>query len=163
VLNSAQTPDLTGFARLLADPSQPAATVPWTGRPYFVRLREHHCLAPSAPLASGRDHERARWGDDVLNAWFPTGFTMRDTTRGDAIEIADVGAVRGTRYETWVGDDKDGYTSAVARRVVDDLIQEELGDHEGDGSHFGHRVDSGVRDIIITGEVGLFLLVRAHR
>ena len=51
----------------------PPNTISLYQKPLYWTLREHHCLCPNEPLSVGI-HESGV--DDILNAWWPRGYTI---------------------------------------------------------------------------------------
>jgi hypothetical protein len=69
--DSTQAPDWMRYTTMIQNPArQPASGVSWALRPFYCRLREHHCLGqPNWPIPTGSDDKD--WGDDISNAWLP--------------------------------------------------------------------------------------------
>lgn len=58
---------------LIMTPDRPATfgegSPQLTTVPLFMRLREHHCISPAKPVATGGRHDG--FDDGLCNAWFP--------------------------------------------------------------------------------------------
>ncbi|KII89697.1 hypothetical protein PLICRDRAFT_39834 [Plicaturopsis crispa FD-325 SS-3] len=140
----------------------------------YCTLREHHCISPDDPLSLGTDDTGE--GDDILNAWFPQGTTVKDIPGEDAISVFDPVMGKETRYETFVPDRDVPYTNAAAERLKTPWVGDEDVDQPrtltqadtefvhgqpGPAAYIDDDPDledtvehqsSGISDILVTGE-----------
>ena len=70
-----QIPDHAGYLGLVTNPDYPeqfGEASPFVSTwPFFMRLKEHHCISPQEPVPPGGTYDDLI-DDGVRNAWFPT-------------------------------------------------------------------------------------------
>jgi len=161
-------PEVEPYWRLVTNPRRSCSSVPITHRPLFMRLQEHHCLAPNVRLPPGIDS--SGWGDGILNAWLPQGIVVRNLE--DAIEVFDPTSKCHVRYETFFPNRPAPYSKSACEKLQTSWIiedEEEIADDRSDyGAMAPEKVpyiddddefedvvvhqSSGVSDILLTGE-----------
>lgn len=123
-------------------------------QPLFFELREHHCLYPNEPVGPGKDDLD---GEDFLNAWLPRDCEIKHLN--DAIEVYDPTTRSSTCYETYQPQGPSGppYSPQVYQKLQDSgICNEWIEDSQDadDEEDFAVHEQSGVRDILITGQTG---------
>ena len=162
----------------------PAARVPLVQERIACSFEEHHCLSFGEHLFAPPGPDGL--GEDIFNAWFPQDlrYTRRTVRKvytllfnynlfprdsQDGLEIFDPSTGKNTWYETYHPDRRSPYSTRACERLsnvlnrewhreVSDSEMQEDTDEEDEYEDFIEELSSGVKDIIITGEVGFLLL-----
>lgn len=96
-------PDHTGYLGLVANPNYPeqfGESSPFVSTwPFFMRLKEHHCINPQEPVPPGGTDDDPL-DDGVRNAWFPTVDLFQSGGRV-TVSYRDGGDVQRSEYESY--------------------------------------------------------------
>lgn len=141
-------------------------------KPLYWTLREHHCLN-SETLSIGVHDSGV---DDILNAWWPRGYTLEPLE--DAILVHDPYTGQVSRYETFIPGDsahyskqscdefgKDWISSTADAKEISAVSLPEPGaaaldaidaniDDDDEYVDYVEHLSSGISDILVTGETG---------
>ncbi|KAI0295023.1 hypothetical protein BC826DRAFT_1104480 [Russula brevipes] len=144
-------PEQPGYLALATNPNYPeqfGETFPFMSTwPFFMRLKEHHCISPQEPVPHGGSEDDP-FDDGIRNAWFPpVDLAMH---RGRATSPI---AIRARREEP-MHDVEDNFVPRHSD-YEDDFAAAGLGQPSHNDDDYMDTYETtciGIRDIILTGE-----------
>ncbi|KAI0308340.1 hypothetical protein B0F90DRAFT_1807544 [Multifurca ochricompacta] len=177
-------PDQTGYLALVSDPNYPehfGETSPFMSTwPFFMRLKEHHCISPQEPVPPGGSDDDPL-DDGIRNAWFPT-VDLVQHGRHTVLTYRREDEIHRTEHETYEegqpnSHNEDACLTCQSRRErgeqptssIEDGAPLRHSDYENEFAEAGLGRPSfsddeedtydttciGIRDIIFTGETDL--------
>lgn len=120
-------PEVTGYFNLIHSQEFPQTFAYDHPRlftsPLYMNLREHHCVNPETPAASGGEPEG--FDDGICNAWFPVDTTFYEEREKGELRVVHTDSGTDSCYTTWVPGRPNGHSEDTCT-----LCERRREDHE---------------------------------
>lgn len=127
MLTALQVPEVTGYFNLIHSQEFPQTFAYDHPRlftsPLYMNLREHHCVNPETPAASGGEPEG--FDDGICNAWFPVDTTFYEEREKGELRVVHTDSGTDSCYTTWVPGRPNGHSEDTCT-----LCERRREDHE---------------------------------